>query len=421
MPSQTEYLLYVEEGGVEYLSYLEQLQRHPGLDRFFWLDITNPTEKDLQWLETSLSIHPLTIEDITLGESREKCEHYLHYIFISLQLLDETDFYGKVQSPLRYYNNSTSDILEPVSRPKKSLFTSYLLIFSHFLVSVHWSELPCREALLVRRIPMTHSRPTSDEQSQSPSIASTGSTRTFLTADWLAYLIIDEIVDGFVRQCALLESEVDAIDDLAGALGRFDQMDLLRRIYQAHRRVTLLGRLIQPKLDVIKSLAKHFSTDIEEEMEAEARKEREREEGKEKEQVTERENPTYSVKLIRHRTVLYLRDVTDHLHSVRADLGEFGETLNRVHDNYLGRSDIELAVMGHKMDLTVKKITSLAFAIGFAIVISSIMGMNVRVPFQEYPRPSPGWTLLIPFFTLLLGMTAISGAIFLIGRRQRWL
>lgn len=352
-------MLYTPETGAKIITSLEALP----LNEFFWIDIRNPTTNDLLLLEMRLGVHPLTIEDIQLGESREKCESYDDYVFISVQLLDEDDFYGRMRSPLE----ATTTMKGPMTRALtgSSSLNCYLLIFPNFLISIHLISLPFLPQILARRIMLVDNR-------------------TTLSGDWLAYVVLDEIVDDFTRQGALLQSEIDTIEDLTLTLGRFDQTDMLRRIYQAHRRTTILARLIQPKIDIIRTLTKR------------------------------------SISRLHPRTLIYLRDVQDHLHTIRQNLTEFRETLDRSHDNYLGQSDIELAMAGHRMNVTVKKMTAITFMIGSAMTISSVMGMNVRIPFEKFPHDT-SLSETIPFISLLVGMLGVVTIVFAVGRNKEWL
>jgi magnesium transporter len=352
MEARTEYLIYTPTTGAINVSTLKTSLPSDG---FFWLDIKSPTHDDLLFLESLLQVHPLTIEDIQLRESREKCEFYKDYLFLSVQLLDEDEFYGQLQSPLGETGKYEATSLSP---------NCYLLVFANCLVSIHSVPLPFLPQILTRRIQLVD-------------------VRTPLSGDWLAYIMLDEVVDDFTRQVSLLQLEVDAIEDLTLSLGRFDQMDMLRRIYQAHRRTTILSRLIQPKIDIIRNMTKRSSA-------------------------------------LQPRTILYLRDVQDHLHTNKQSLAEFRDSLGRAHDNYLGQADIELAMAGHRMNLTVKKMTAITFMIGSAMAISSIMGMNIRVPFQNFPREPP-FHGLWQFFILIAGMVTIVVAVFKFGRYKKWL
>lgn len=381
----SEYLLYRPGQPVQSLEELPPLEN---MDRneFYWVDMLAPKRADLQALEERLSIHPLTIEDVWLRESREKCEYYDGYIFLTMQWLDEEDFYGRLHTPrddpegetgelgkAERTHHSTSPMLPsrlpaPFTAPydidQDKCTTFYILILANALVSVHWEEPPFFPSLLQRRLPLLD-------------------VRTRPTGDWLAYGIIDECVDEFTRQTDLLQSEVDTIEDLTLSLGRFDQTDMLRRIYQAHRRTTILSRLIQPKIELLSSLTKRGA-------------------------------------LLQERTIVYLRDVSDHLQSIRTSLIEFGESLDRAHGNYLGQADIELALAGHRMDVTAKRITAIALVVGSTVAISAIMGMNTRVPFQNFPKEPP-FEGLTPFGILLLCMGAFCILIFAIGRRRKLL
>lgn len=55
---------------------------HSGL---WWLDVTAPSDDDIETLSRIFDIHPLTTEDIKMRESREKIELFGPYYFLSLQ------------------------------------------------------------------------------------------------------------------------------------------------------------------------------------------------------------------------------------------------------------------------------------------------------------------------------------------------
>lgn len=382
----SEYLLYRSGQPVQAVNELPPLGDTGG-DDFYWLDMLAPTRTDLRALEERLSIHPLTIEDIWLRESREKCEYYDGYIFLAVQWLDEEDFYGRLRTPrddpegeagdvtkAEHTHGSASPMLSPgllapctfpPGYDQEKCATFYMLVLANALVTIHWEEPTFLPSFLQRRLPLLD-------------------VRTRLTGDWFAYGIIDECVDEFTRQTDLLQSEVDTIEDLTLSLGRFDQTDMLRRIYQAHRRTTILNRLIQPKIDLLSSLTKRGT-------------------------------------LLQERTIIYLRDVSDHLQSIRMSLLEFSESLDRAHGNYLGQADIELALAGHRMDVAVKKITFTVFLAGSVVAISAIMGMNVRVPFRDFPNDGAPLRGLAPFGLLLLVMCTCCVLVFAIGKRQKLL
>lgn len=54
----------------------------------FWLDILNPTEEEMKVLSKTFGIHPLTTEDIFLGETREKVELFRNYYLVCFRSFD---------------------------------------------------------------------------------------------------------------------------------------------------------------------------------------------------------------------------------------------------------------------------------------------------------------------------------------------
>lgn len=49
-----------------------------------WIDITNPTEDELKWLQTCLDLHPLVVQDLKRVDTRPTLLAYTNYIFLSL-------------------------------------------------------------------------------------------------------------------------------------------------------------------------------------------------------------------------------------------------------------------------------------------------------------------------------------------------
>lgn len=69
----------------------EKLKARPEPSRpVFWFDIRDATEEDIDRVAESLSIHPLTAEDIKLKEPREKVDVFRNYYLISFKTLLES-------------------------------------------------------------------------------------------------------------------------------------------------------------------------------------------------------------------------------------------------------------------------------------------------------------------------------------------
>ena len=50
-------------------------------DRLWWMDVQNPSEKELRLICSAFRIHPLTVEDILNREIQEKITDFTHYYF----------------------------------------------------------------------------------------------------------------------------------------------------------------------------------------------------------------------------------------------------------------------------------------------------------------------------------------------------
>lgn len=74
---------------------------YPGL---WWLDVTAPSEEDIETISRVFNLHPLTKEDIKVQETREKIELFGPYYFISLRPARQVETQeGARTSPVNVY------------------------------------------------------------------------------------------------------------------------------------------------------------------------------------------------------------------------------------------------------------------------------------------------------------------------------
>ncbi|GAA5814888.1 hypothetical protein MFLAVUS_008391 [Mucor flavus] len=184
------------------------------LDQCFWIDIQNPTDSEMKQLQDIFYIHPLTTEDITTEEPREKCEAFNHYYFICFKTFD-ADAYSPTY-------------LQPIG--------IYILIFKGFVLSFHFGSSP--HPSNVRRR-MLHLKDT-----------------LVVKPDWICYGLLDDIIDTFAPLIRGIEFEVDSIDELVLILKESEQSDMLRRIGYCRKKMMSLLRLLVAKSDVLKTLIK---------------------------------------------------------------------------------------------------------------------------------------------------------------------
>lgn len=204
----------------------------------FWLDILDPLEEEMKVLSKTFGLHPLTTEDIFLGETREKVELFKQYYFICFTSFDivyerrkqrakehekklskmleyEKDdeyfpsehlgwwkavtkmFQGKLDYSRSYGKKLTgSSALSKNKRVRSGELcplNMYMIIFKHGVLTFHFSATP--HPINVRR----RARMLKDHLT--------------VSADWICYALIDDITDSFAPMIDSIEAEVYLIED----------------------------------------------------------------------------------------------------------------------------------------------------------------------------------------------------------------
>jgi magnesium transporter len=180
----------------------------------WWLDVLCPTDAEMKVLGKVFGIHPLTIEDILMEETREKIELFRNYYLVCFRSFDQ----------------------DPYSPTYLEALNMYIVVFREGTLSFHFRGTPHPQNVR-RRIKQL---------------------KDFInvTSDWISYALIDDITDAFGPLIQNIEYEVDSIDELVLILKDAEQSDMLRRIGTCRKKVMGLLRLMGNKADVVKGLAK---------------------------------------------------------------------------------------------------------------------------------------------------------------------
>ncbi|KAF3353998.1 hypothetical protein VDGD_06303 [Verticillium dahliae] len=184
-------------------------------DGVWWLNVNNPTKEEVQAICKAFGIHPLTIEDITTQEAREKIELFPSYYFASFrsfQTVEEDD--GQEYEPFNIY---------------VVVFREGTLSFS-FQPNAHASHVRKRIALLKDYVA--------------------------LSSDWICYAMIDDIVDCFAPIIRKIELEADSIEDEVFVIREGDSSVFLRSIGRVRKNCMALMRLLGGKADVLRGFTK---------------------------------------------------------------------------------------------------------------------------------------------------------------------
>lgn len=273
----------------------------------WWLDILNPTEEELHVFQRAFGIHRLTTEDIITQEAREKVELFKQYYFVCFRSFYQIDV-------------NSEDYMEPVN--------VYMVVFREGIITITYTPSP-HAANVRKRI---------------------GKLRDYmaLTADWICYAMIDNIVDTFGPPIHAIEHEADTIEDQVFVARTEDFTPLLRQIGECRKKVMSLMRLLGGKADVIKGFSKRC-------------------------------NEQYTV-TPRGEIGLYLGDIQDHVVTMMSNLGHFEKMLSRSHANYLAQLSVGAIAQGNRANEVLSKITLMATILVPLNLICGLFGMNVPVP-----------------------------------------
>lgn len=287
---------------------LFQLQQDGGC---WWLDALNPTEEEVTALCKAFGVHPLTREDIVTQESREKVELFKKYYFVSFRSFNP--------------DKNSEDFLDPVN--------VYAVVFRQGLLTFSFMpEKNPHPKNVLKRI---------------------GKLRDYmqLSADWICYALIDDIVDSFTPFVHGIETEVDTIEDSVYISRPEDAREVLRSIANCRKKVLSLLRLLGGKSDVIKGFAKRCNEGFE--------------------------------AAPRGDVGLYLSDIQDHVLTMRDNLAHSEQLLSRVHTNYLAQVNVDNISHGNSVNKILSKITLLASILVPLNLVTGLFGMNVAVPGKD--------------------------------------
>ena len=270
-------------------------------------------------------LHPLLLEDIVNTEQRPKLEDFGSHIFVVLKMLS--------------FNKESNELeAEQVS----------LVFGSNFVLSFQErvGDIldPVRE-----RIRKAKGR-----------VRKSG-------ADYLAYALIDSIVDGYF---AILEQLGESIEDTEQELSAHPTVETLQSVRAFKKEMIYLRKSIWPLREAVNSLGRG-------------------------------ESP-----LVHESTGIYLRDVYDHTIQII-------DTIETYRDILSGMLDIYLSSMSNRMNEVMKVLTIFASIFIPLTFVAGIYGMNFKfMPELEWP---------LGYFAALGFMSAIAASLVVYFRRKRWL
>jgi len=291
-----------------------------------WINIDGLHDLEvIEKIGKQFGLHPLVLEDIVNTGQRPKLEDLGSHIFVVLKML----YYDKEKNELE---------AEQVS----------LIFGENFVISFQERVGDIFEPLR-ERIRKSKGR-----------VRKAG-------ADYLAYALIDSIVDNYF---VILEQLGETIEDTEQELATDPDVATLQTIRAFKKEMIFLRKSVWPVREVVNSLERG-------------------------------ESP-----LINESTGIYLRDVYDHTIQII-------DTVESYRDMLSGMLDVYLSIISNKMNEVMKVLTIFAAIFIPLTFVAGVYGMNFGF------MPELGWRW--GYFVVLLVMAAIGATMLFYFRRKRWL
>ncbi|MCZ2808769.1 MAG: magnesium/cobalt transporter CorA [Candidatus Bathyarchaeota archaeon] len=291
-----------------------------------WINLDGIHQLDnIEKIGKHFKIHPLVLEDIMNTGQRPKMEDFGNYLFMALKML-------------RYDEDENETKTEQVS----------LILSSNYVISFQESEGDVFDPIRDR-------------------IRSDRGRIRKMGVDYLAYSLIDAIVDNYFM---VLEKIGEKIEDIEDELVKNPTPEVLHTIHRLKRELIFLRKSVWPLREVISRLERW-------------------------------ESP-----LIDKSIDIYLRDVYDHTIQVIDALETFRDMLS-------GMLDIYLSSVSNRMNEVMKVLTIIATIFIPLTLVAGIYGMNFKY------MPELDWFWGYPMVYMI--MLAIGVVMLIYFRRKKWL
>jgi len=291
-----------------------------------WVNIDGIHQVDvIEKIGTHFGLNTLVLEDILNTDQHPKLEDFENYIYVVMKMLSFDEVVNKI----------TTEQVSFILAPK--------LVLS-FQERIGDTFDPVRERLRTSK----------------------GRIRK-MDADYLAYALIDSIVDNYF---IILEKIGDKIDFIEEELVTDPTPDTLQMIHELKRELITLKRSIWPLREILSRLGLMEST------------------------------------LIMESTNVYLKDVHDHIIHIIDTIETYKEMLS-------GMLDIYLSSLSNKMNEVMKVLTLVATIFIPLTFIAGVYGMN----FQHMPELAWKWSYPVVWIVMI----SVSMSMVLYFKRMKWL
>ena len=291
-----------------------------------WINIDGIHDIEImEKIHKHFDIHPLAMEDILHITQRPKMEEYGDYLFIVLRML----FYDEKQ---RVLNTEQVSLI---------LGKNYLITFLEDEGDVFD---PVRDRI----------------RKAGAKIRSNGS-------DFLAYSLIDSIVDSYFH---ILEKVGEEVEELEDRLIMQPEREDLQTVHRMRRNMILLRKSVWPLREVITAMQRDEHV------------------------------------VIQQQTQIYLRDLYDHIIQII-------DTIESYRDMLVGMLDAYLSSMSNKMNEVMKVLTIISTLFIPLTFLAGVYGMN----FRSFPELRMDWMYPWGFWVITMVVIIIMLLFF---KKKRW-
>ncbi|MFW9950800.1 MAG: magnesium/cobalt transporter CorA, partial [Candidatus Thorarchaeota archaeon] len=260
-------------------------------------------------------LHPLVVEDILHPFQRPKFEDYENYIFIVIKCIRSDQGTVEIKS-------------EQIS----------IILGKNYMISIQEEESDVLKPLIERiKVPKGKLR--------------------FMGPDYLAYALIDVVVDNYFL---ILEDFGQFIEEVEDNVIKNPKPEILQRVYSLKRNTIDLRKLIWPMREVINKLQREQSD------------------------------------LISNDLQVYLRDIYDHIFRIT-------DLLENYRDIIFGMLDIYLSSVSNKMNDIMKVLTIISTVFIPLSFLAGFYGMNFQY-MPELNNPFAYPMLIIVMMLIFVGM-----------------
>lgn len=305
---------------------IEDLLTYKQSETTSWINIDGVHEVELlEKIGKNFEIHPLTLEDILNTNQRPKLDEYPNYLYIVLRMffLDEKD--------------------KSLKHEQVSLILNKNFVIT-FLEDAGDVFDPVRER-----------------------IKKAGTKMREYGTDYLAYALIDSIVDSYFHILEKIGEEIEGLEDAVIVEPNKNDIQI---IHLLRREMILLRRAIWPLREVISSLQRN------------------------------------EIDFIEEKTRIYLRDVYDHTIQVI-------DTIESYRDMIVGMLDTYLSSTSNKLNEVMKVLTIISTLFIPLTFLAGVYGMN----FHSFPELGKEWMYPWGFWSITLVVVIVMIIYF---KKKKW-